>query len=122
MFLKLGVNLGLTVLLHELLHVAEELAYAVALILVFSMNFLLSRHVVFSSASGNSVRQAVLFGISTLLFRSLEYLLFLFFHAALGLWYVGVIIGVSLPMMLIKFVILGKFVFVAEAPPGHEPS
>ncbi len=120
--LSLGVNLGVTVLLHEVLHASEELSYAIALIVVFTMNFMLSRHVVFRSTSGDSIRQATLFGISTLSFRGLEYVLFLLLHTVMDLWYVGVIVGVSIPMTLVKFLFLGKFVFVPKARSELESS
>ncbi|MCK5849855.1 MAG: GtrA family protein [Kiritimatiellae bacterium] len=112
--LSFVVNVGTTVLLHERLKASAELAYAVALILVFVMNFLISRYIVFRAASGDATRQGLLFFVSSLSFRGVEYLLFLLIHTILDVWYVAAIICISIPMTLVKFVFHGKVVFVPK--------
>jgi len=118
--LSFGIHLGATMLLHEVQNASEELPYAISLMLVFVINFGISRRVIFASTSGDPLRQVVLFGVSTPAFPGLGYLLFLLFHAVLGFWYLGVIIGVSIPMVPAKFLFLRKFVFVSKAVPEHD--
>lgn len=117
--LSFAVNLGLTVFLHEVVRAPAEAAYAAALVVVFVMNFMISRHMVFRAASGDPVRQGVVFLVSALSFRGVEYLLFLLLHTVLGVWYVAAVIGISVPMTLVKFVFHGKVVFV-PAKADHE--
>ena len=113
--LSFAVNLGLTVGLHEFYGFPEEASYAVALAAVFGMNFLISRHIVFRAASGSPGRQGLLFFLTSIGFRAIEYLLFLLVHSVLGVWYVAAVICIAAPMTLVKFVFHGKVVFVPES-------
>lgn len=108
--LSFVVNIGLTVFLHEVCLLAEEIAYAVALVVVFLMNFFLLRHYIYEGAQGPLVQQFAAFGVSSLGFRAGEYVMFLALHSGVGLDYRAVVIGISLVSSCAKFLFYG-FVF-----------
>lgn len=111
---NLGINAGLTALLHEVAGMPEEGAYAVSLAVVFVLNFFTSRHYVFKSGDGDSGGQLLRFLAAALLFRGLEYLAFLLVHTVLGVYYLVAVIGVQVVSFVAKFFFYGKFVFVGR--------
>jgi putative flippase GtrA len=97
------VSLGLPVTLHELLHVEQKVAVAISQASVLLVNFVTLRIFVFRSSG--SVRQDVFgYAASALVFRALEYLLFLILFELAGLFYVTALVITLCLSTLIKFV------------------
>ncbi len=101
--LSFVVNIGLTALGHEVFRLPEEAAYLIALIFVFLMNFFLLRYFLFGKTAGSLKAQLVVFTLSTIAFRSLEYGAFLLLHTRAGFHYLVVTVGVSVVFTLIKY-------------------
>jgi putative flippase GtrA len=123
--LSFAVNLGLTALLHEAMGVREELAYAVALAVVFVMNFLMFRFYVFDGRSDQPGKQVGLFLGTSIVFRLVEYLGFLLVHSVLGVYYLLAIVLVQGSTFVIKYFVYGGWIFkrtpskpAAETPHG----
>ncbi len=109
------MNLGLPVLLHEWLGIAERVAVAIALATAFVVNFVVARSYVYR-AGGAFGPQVLRFAAASAGFRIAEYLAFLILHAVFGLFYVlalGVVLVVSFG---VKFVFYRSYVF---APVEH---
>ncbi len=108
--LSLAVNIGLTMFLHEVCYAPEELAFAVALIIVFLMNFVAMRHYIYDGRSGQAGRQFIIYTGSALAFRGTEYFAFLTLHSWLRFDYRFVIIVVAAFSACAKFFYY-RFVF-----------
>lgn len=109
-------NVGLTALLHEVIHLSEETAFAISLIVMFNINFILARYMIFQdeAQSGNIVKQIAKYIFSALTFRTSEYLAFLLIHTLLGIRYIIsliVILGIS---FVAKFFYYRAVVFVGD--------
>jgi len=98
------VNFGITIILHEVLGQAPEVAFAVALVIVFSMNFFLLRFYVYQGKEQPMVRQFMGYSGSAISFRGIEYLSFLILHTWLEYDYRLVIISILVVSSLFKFV------------------
>lgn len=106
------VNLGLTIGLHEGFGVATEIAYAVALVAVFLMNFAFFRYYVFVQEEPLPIRaQFVAYTGSAVGFRLSEYAGFLVMHTLLGVHYVIAIVLVQGAAFVAKYFFYGKLVF-----------
>lgn len=117
---NLGINMGLTAFLHEIMKASEELAFAVALATIFAINFFTSRHFVFESAAkGQPVHQLFRYLLSSATFRLLEYAGFLLLHSVLGVYYLAAGIAVHSVAFVGKFLFYRAFVFVG--PPATDP-
>lgn len=113
--LSFALNLGLTALFHEVLGLAEEAAFAGALILVFAVNFASCRYVVFAGPQAEVGPQLVLYTLSALFFRGAEYLSFLLLHTWLGVPYLVAVAAVLILWFLIKFTYYGRVVFAGKS-------
>ena len=119
-FAALGVagfvlNLVITVSLHEWLGAPEELAFAVALAVVFGFSFLTSRHLIFADAAhGDPKKQLLKFAIFSAGFRVSEYIGFLVLHTLLHLPYLPSIVAVLSVSFLTKFFTYSTVVFVDD--------
>ena len=112
------VNVGGTWLLAEVVGLSWELAYAVGLVAVFCMNFMLMRLWVFAEGRGGSAkRQAGGFLLMTIGFRAMEYASFVVLSTKLGFDELRTIIGISVVATLLKFVV-GRWIF--RAPQAAE--
>jgi putative flippase GtrA len=110
-----ALNIGITVGLHEGLGAPEELAFGVALAVVFVFSFLTSRYLIFEGASGGDPKkQLAKFALSNAGFRVAEYIGFLVFHTALGIPYVVAIVAVLAVSFLTKFFTYSTVVFVND--------
>ena len=110
-----ALNIAVTVSLHELLGAPEELAFAVALLVVFLFSFLTSRYLIFAGAAhGDPKKQLLKFAISSAGFRVAEYLGFLVFHTLLRLPYLISIVAVLGLSFLTKFITYSNVVFVDD--------
>jgi putative flippase GtrA len=110
-----GLNIAVTVSLHEWLGAPEELAFAVALAAVFVFSFLTSRYLIFAGAShGDPRRQLLKFALSNAGFRVAEYVGFLVLHTLLRLPYLLAIVAVLGFSFLTKFFTYSTVVFVDD--------
>ena len=107
-----GLNLSMTVGLHELLGSSEELAFAIALLTVFIFSFFACRYYIFFEARGSIRRQLTLFAASSLGFRCAEYLGFLLLHSMLGVAYVAAVVIILGLSFVTKFVFYRTVVFI----------
>jgi putative flippase GtrA len=114
--LSFATNFGLTVFLHEVIGVREEIAFAVVLALTTLLNFLVMRHFVYPGCHGNVFTQFGLFTLSSSGFRGLEYSLFLVFHSWLAFPYEIVIVATLLLTFVTKFFYYGSVVFSRRDP------
>lgn len=101
--LSFAVNLGLTIVLHEVLRVPEEAAVACALVVVFLMNFVAMRSYIYRASRGALWRQFLAYSGSALLFRLVEYGAFLAGHTWLRWDYRLVVFLVTLVAAVVKF-------------------
>jgi putative flippase GtrA len=97
--------------LHELAGLSETLSPALALVLAFVVNFALLRAWVFPGQSASVGRQLAETALTSLLFRALEYGLFLIGHLGLGIDYL-VATGASVCISALgKFFVYREIVF-----------
>jgi len=109
------LNVAITISLHERLGAPEELAFAVALAVVFGFSFVTSRYLIFAGAAdGESGKQLLKFAIFSAGFRLSEYLGFLVLHTLLRLPYLLSIVAVLSVSFLTKFFTYSTVVFVDD--------
>ena len=111
--LSFVVNVGLTIVLHEVCVLPEELAYAVALVVVFLMNFFAMRHYIYNGTRGTVGRQFAVYTGSAIGFRLSEYVVFLVLHTWLLGDYRMVVIGIATVAASAKFLYY-RFVFEGQ--------
>lgn len=117
-------NVGLTVLLKEKAGLAPEAALAISIVVVFCINFLACRYVVFDAQAQDFRRQLLLFAMASGGFRGAEYLAFIVGHRLLGIHYVVALVGILMLSMMAKFVFYQRVIFpgiVAESPSPAAP-
>ncbi len=107
---SLGLNLFITMSLHEVLHVPVRIAYACGLLTVILTNFYFSRRIIFQSGT-NIWRQLIIFIASSFMFRGLEYGAFLFQEATINIEYIIAILLIHGASFFIKFFYYKLFVF-----------
>lgn len=105
-----GLNISITVVLHEILGVMVEVSFLVGISTVMIVNFFAARSI-FRAQGGDSRRQFVMFVISSLCFRGGQYLSFLALHTWLGIPYLLAIIVVLGAFFLFKFFFFRDVVF-----------
>nr|NQU91185.1 GtrA family protein [Bacteroidota bacterium] len=105
-----GLNIFITISLHEILHVPVRIAYACGLLTIILTNFYFSRRIIFQS-SANIWRQLVIFIASSFMFRGLEYGAFLFQEATIDIEYILAILLIHGTSFFIKFFYYKLFVF-----------
>lgn len=105
------LNVGLTVVLHEYLGLAEEASFAIALVTVTINNFLFLRYYIFRSTNAGICGQFMAFVASAAIFRGGEYVAFLLLHTILYLQYtIAIVLTLAVSFML-KYPIQRRFVF-----------
>ena len=103
------VNLGLTVVLHEVFGVRNTIAYAVALTTVFFMNFAFFRYYVFVQDDPRSLGALfATYTASAIGFRLVEYASFVLFHTVAGVQYVVAIVLVQGTSFVAKYFYYGR--------------
>jgi len=110
-----GLNLAATVTLHEVVGVPEELAFAVAQVVIFFFSFVSARHFIFEGSAGDPKRQLIKFALSSVGFRGAEYVGFLVLHTFLEIPYVVAVVAVLGSSFLVKFFFYGTVVFIDDA-------
>jgi putative flippase GtrA len=118
-FLVLGVlsfstNLGITAGLHEILGVSPEVAFAIALVIAFCMNFSLMRWWVFRGTERPIMDQLVGFGVSSLFFRGTEYVGYLFLYRIANVRYLTAAVAVLGASFVVKYVVYNSWLFSRE--------
>ncbi len=100
-----------TAALHELLGLSRALAPAIALALAFVVNYALLRRFVFPNQSASWGRQMLETAVASVLFRGLEYAIFLALYLGFGLDYL-LATGASLCISAVgKFAVYREIVF-----------
>ena len=64
--LSAGINIGVTVILHEVVGLSEEFSFAVAIGTTMTINFLACRYLIFDAGDEPIIPQALKFLISAL--------------------------------------------------------
>ena len=108
------LNLAITAFVHEVLGGTPELAFAVALICVFTYNFLACRYIIFRATTGDPRRQLVRYAVLSGLFRFAEYLGFLVVHILFDVEYLVAAILVLGTSFFLKFHFYGNLVFTDD--------
>jgi len=98
-----AVNLGLTVFVHEVWGAGEEAAFAIALLVVFVINFFALRYYIYEGQQGRLWTQFWTYTGSAIGFRLSEYCPFLLLHSCLRIEYRVVVAGVMLSSFAVKF-------------------
>ena len=101
--LSFVLNIGLTMLLHEVWHASEELAFAIALVVVYLVNFVALRYYVYGSKGAHARKQFIIYSGSAIGFRGTEYIAFLVFHSLLQFNYRAVVIGILIASFSLKY-------------------
>lgn len=112
--LSAALSLSLPVIMHEFMGVAEEIAVAAAMVIVFFINFLTIRIFVFRSTGGGSLNQFGKFAVSSIGFRLAEYLAFLAVFKILEINYVVSLFCVLAIGTVAKFFFHRTYVFTKE--------
>lgn len=108
-------NVGLTVLLKERVGLIPEAALAIAMVVVFCINFLAYRYFVFDGRSQAFGRQLLLFALASGGFRGTEYVAFVIGHRLLGIHYVVALVGILTVSLMAKFVFYQRVIFGGPA-------
>ena len=106
-----ATNVGLTVLLKERVGLIPEAALAIAIAVVFCINFLACRYFVFGAQSQAFGRQLFLFALASGGFRGTEYVAFVICHRLLGIHYVVALVGILVISLMAKFVFYQRVIF-----------
>jgi putative flippase GtrA len=110
-----SLNIFITVALHEWLGAPAELAFAVALVVVFLFGFLSGRYMIFEGAAyGDPKKQFGRFVLISVGFRLAQFVGFLVLHTLLRLPYLAAVVAVLGVAFLTKFFTYGTVVFVDD--------
>jgi putative flippase GtrA len=104
------INLGLAAVFHEILSLAEWLAVALSLSIVFVINFVVAKFAVFKS-QGDWIKELSKFLFVSLSSRMFEYAMFLILFGILSINYLFAIMVSQILSFILKFVIYRRYVF-----------
>jgi putative flippase GtrA len=107
-----GLNIGITWFIHEVLGWDPAIAFAIALLSVFTTNFFVLRHFVFEAGGVAAGTQAVRYLLLALGFRGAEYVAFLLVHEIARVPYLITATLVLATSTLVKFFVYGSKVFL----------
>ena len=110
--ISFGSNLLVTAFLHEIIRWSEEISYGIALLAVSLLMFFFCRYFVFESDRPKFGSQLIKFYQSWVVFRALEYFVFLMILKWAGLFYLFAITGAQIMFVFFKFIVWRRFVFV----------
>lgn len=96
-------TLGITALCHEVFSIPEELAYLLALATAILQNFFGMRYYVYPETTQPILKQFLYFLTSSLSFRTIEYVAFLFLHTWAGVHYLIATVFIMLLSFISKF-------------------
>lgn len=103
--------LGLTILLHEIFHLNEKIAFLTPLVIVFFTNFVTMRYFVYGKPTKPIHRQFLEYVLASFGFRALEYIAYWFFIDWLHIHYVVTVCLVMPTSFLSKFIFYKIIVF-----------
>lgn len=109
--LSFVVNLGLTALLHEVFEFREAMAYGVALVVVFVMNFVLFRYYVFDGRTDQPAKQLGTFAATSVVFRVSEWFAFRLLNERFAVHYLLAIVVVQGTTFVVKYFVYGGWLF-----------
>jgi putative flippase GtrA len=107
-------TLAVTFVTTEWLGVREEFSFAIAVVVMFFVNFLYLRYVVFLSAHTTWLSQMRDFLIASIGFRLAEYLAFLILLNVFHVYYLLSVVCVLGISFLVKFQLFDKHVFKSD--------
>ncbi|HZE75285.1 MAG TPA: GtrA family protein [Gemmatimonadales bacterium] len=107
-----GLNIGITSFIHEVLGWDPAIAFAIALLAVFTTNFFVLRHFVFEAGAAAAGTQAVRYLLLALGFRGAEYGAFLVVHEIAGVPYLVTATLVLATSTIVKYFVYGSKVFL----------
>jgi putative flippase GtrA len=110
-----AVNIGITSSLHEGIGVSPEISFAVALLVVFVMNFAAMRWWIFAGTNRRLGSQLLGFGFSSLAFRGLEYCGYLVLYRVLGIPYLGAAVATIGVSFVAKYVVYDSWLFTRSS-------
>ena len=108
-----AINIGLTAFLHEILGIPPGIAFAVALACAYAVNFFNNRKWVFASDAA-AVPQVARFLSVSLVFRLLEYLVFILLYGTFGMYYLFAVLASLFSFYFLKFFVYKKLVFTSR--------
>ncbi len=103
--------IGVTAGLHEIAKISTPTAYAIALVVALTFNFLVNRHLVFRKSTGNQRSQAFRFVLTSCTFRAGEWLAFALLANTTTTHYTVLATLVQAVSLLLKYVAFRRFVF-----------
>lgn len=112
--LSFVTNLGMTLVLTEVLGLHEEISFAIALATVFIMNFLFMRYYIYASREGSARRQFIMYTLSAVGFRGLEFISFLVIHTLLNVQYAIALTFILVSSSIVKFFYFKLVVFTRK--------
>lgn len=104
------INLVLAATFHETLSLAEWLAVALSLSIVFVINFVAAKFVVFKS-QGHWKKELPNFFLSSLFSRLFEYAMFLVFFGLFSINYLVAVMTSQIISFVLKFFVYKRYVF-----------
>ncbi|MBV5308286.1 GtrA family protein [Chromatium okenii] len=108
--LSATLSIGLPIFFHEVINILEEVAVALSFAVVLLVNFFTVRYFVFA-VNGSVAKQVGRFIFSSMIFRALEYVIFLLIFSLMQINYIlAIVITLSLSL-LVKFYFQKFFVF-----------
>jgi putative flippase GtrA len=105
------LNVGITATLREAFGVSPEIAFAVALVTVFVINFIGLRWWVFAGTERALAKQFAAFVLSSLCFRGLEYCAYLVLLRAFDVPYLIAVVATIGVSFVVKYVVYGSWLF-----------
>lgn len=109
--LSFVVNIGGTAFLHEVVGLPEEVAFAIALVVLLTMNYYLLGKYVYRAEGGQKSHQMKRYLLAAMGFRAVEYVLFLLLFHLTPLHYLVVIWTNAVVMTILKYFGWEKLVF-----------
>ncbi len=113
----LGINLAVTAALREFAGVGVEIAYIGGYASVVVIGFIACRHTIFAAAAGDPTRQFIIFLLSSIFFRSMEYLASVLLYTVLDIQYLLAPVIIQGLSFLIKFFYYRTVVFSDREKP-----
>lgn len=109
--LSIALVVGLTAALHELLGIAEQSSYLVALVAAFCINFTGARYYVYRVGHSPIGRQLMRFLVSSIAFRGGEFISFVLLHTIAGVQYLITVGLIMVTSFVLKYLFYRTFVF-----------
>ena len=103
--------LGITAGLHEIVGIDEKFSFLAPLVFVFFINFITLRYFVYGRSTRPIITQFIQYGVSAMIFRSLEYCAYWLALDLLGVNYLVAVLVIMPTSFLLKFLFYRVAVF-----------